>query len=142
MRVQLAINVTDLDTSIDFYQKMFGVKVAKVKPGYANFTVENPPLKLVLLEADNQEVGGTLNHLGVEVETADEVLNVEQRLRDSGIETTGLDDTECCYAAKTETWVNAPDNPWEWYVKNADLLAESGGKQGLVASESGYCPEQ
>ncbi len=140
MRVQLALNVTNLEESIDFYQKMFGVDVAKVKPGYANFAIENPPLKLILFESDQENTGGTLNHLGVEVETADEVEVVEKRLTGAGIETTGVDDTECCYAAKTETWVNAPDNPWEWYVKNSDLATESGETQAVEPTETTCCP--
>lgn len=119
MRLQLAMNVSNLDESIDFYEKMFATKVAKVKPGYANFAIENPPLKLVLFEAPDQ--GGTLNHLGVEVETADEVEAAEDRIVADGVATSGVDKTECCYAAKTETWVEGPDNKWEWYVKHGDI---------------------
>jgi len=118
MRLQLAMNVSDLDESIDFYTKMFDTPPAKIKPGYANFAIENPPLKLVLFEGEG--AGGTINHLGVEVETAAEVTAAEQRISAAGIETTGVDDTMCCYADKTETWVDAPDNKWEWYVKNGD----------------------
>jgi catechol 2,3-dioxygenase-like lactoylglutathione lyase family enzyme len=119
MRLQLALNVDDLDTAIDFYSKMFATAPAKVREGYANFAIENPPLKLVLFEGAG--TSGSINHLGVEVETAAEVTAAEARLSDDGIETTGVDDTVCCYAEKTETWVHAPDgNRWEWYVKNAD----------------------
>jgi catechol 2,3-dioxygenase-like lactoylglutathione lyase family enzyme len=118
MRLQLALNVTDLSESIDFYEKMFDTPVAKVRDGYANFEVQNPPLKLVLFETP--DAGGTLNHLGVEVEQADQVEAAERRIAGAGLETTGVDDTLCCYAAKTETWVEGPDTKWEWYVKNAD----------------------
>ena len=118
MRLQLALNVTDLAESIDFYEKMFDTPVAKVRDGYANFEVQNPPLKLVLFESPSS--GGTLNHLGVEVEHADQVEAAERRIAGAGLETTGVDDTLCCYAAKTETWVEGPDSKWEWYVKNAD----------------------
>lgn len=118
MRVQLALNVDDLDASIAFYEKMFDTPVNKRKPGYANFAIDNPPLKLVLFEAAGQ--GGTLNHLGVEVEESAQVIAAESRLTEAGIETTGIDDTMCCYAEKTETWVHAPDNRWEWYVKTGD----------------------
>lgn len=118
MRVQLALNVDDLDQSIDFYTKMFGTPPAKTKNGYANFEVENPPLKLVLFE--NPGSGGSLNHLGVEVETGGQVEEAESRLAEAGLETSGVDDTICCYAAKTETWIEGPDNKWEWYVKNGD----------------------
>ena len=119
MRLQLALNVDDLDTAIDFYSKMFATPPAKVREGYANFAIENPPLKLVLFEGAGES--GSINHLGVEVETAAEVTAAEARLSNDGIDTTGVDDTVCCFAEKTETWVHAPDgNRWEWYVKNAD----------------------
>ena len=118
MRVQLALNVDDLDESIDFYTKMFATEPLKVKDGYANFAIENPPLKLVLFQ--NPGEGGSLNHLGVEVETADQVEEAEARLSAAGLETTGVDDTLCCYAAKTETWIEGPQTKWEWYVKTGD----------------------
>jgi catechol 2,3-dioxygenase-like lactoylglutathione lyase family enzyme len=118
-RLQLAIDVGDLDEAVDFYSSMFGTGPAKVRPGYANFAIEEPPLKLVLFEKPG--AGGTINHLGVEVGTAAEVVAAEARMSDAGLETTGVDDTECCYAGKTETWLEAPDNlRWEWYVKTAD----------------------
>lgn len=117
-RVQLALNVTDLDAAVDFYSKLFAVEPAKRKPGYANFVIADPPLKLVLFEATE---GGTLNHLGVETESAGEVVAAEARLAGSGLSTTGVDDTVCCYAEKVETWVTDPDGArWEWYVKTAD----------------------
>ena len=119
MRLQLAIDVSDLDEAIAFYSKMFATEPAKVKPGYANFAIEQPPLKLVLFE--NAAGGGTINHLGVEVETAAEVAAAEARLSGDGIETTGIDDTVCCYAEKTETWLQGPDaTRWEWYVRHGD----------------------
>ena len=117
-RVQLALNVSDLDAAVEFYSKLFNTPVNKRKPGYANFAIAEPPLKLVLIEGEG---GGTLNHLGVEVETADEVEAAERRLSNDGLATTGIDDTMCCYALKTETWINDPDGaPWEWYVKTGD----------------------
>ncbi|MEQ8841000.1 MAG: ArsI/CadI family heavy metal resistance metalloenzyme [Acidimicrobiales bacterium] len=119
MRLQLAIDVSNLDEAIDFYSKMFATEPAKVKPGYANFAIDQPPLKLVLFE--NAAGGGTINHLGVEVETADQVSAAEARLSGDGLETTGIDDTVCCYAEKTETWVTGPDDTrWEWYVKTGE----------------------
>jgi len=118
MRLQLALNVTDLDKAVDFYSKLFATPPAKTKPGYANFEVAQPPLKLVLFEGPE---GGTLNHLGVETETGDEVVAAESRLSEDGLATTGVDDTTCCYATKTETWVTDPDGArWEWYVKTGD----------------------
>ena len=118
MRLQLALDVANLEESIDFYEKMFDTTVAKRKEGYANFEVANPPLKLVLFE--NPQNAGELNHLGVEVETGEQVEAAEHRISDVGLETSGVDDTMCCYAAKTETWVVGPDTRWEWYVKNGD----------------------
>lgn len=117
-RVQLALNVTDVDAAVEFYEKLFATPVAKRKPGYANFEITEPPLKLVLIEGPE---GGTLNHLGVETMDPAEVLAAEARLSADGLETTGVDDTVCCFAEKTETWVTDPDGaPWEWYVKHAD----------------------
>ncbi|MGF1598815.1 MAG: ArsI/CadI family heavy metal resistance metalloenzyme [Acidimicrobiales bacterium] len=119
MRLQLALNVDDLDTAIDFYSRMFGAEPAKIRPGYANFAIADPPLKLVLFEGAGPS--GSINHLGVETETAEEVTAAESRLSADGVATTGVDETICCYAAKTETWVHAPDgNRWEWYVKTGD----------------------
>lgn len=119
MRLQLALNVDDLDVAIEFYSKLFDTSPAKVKDGYANFAIENPPLKLVLFEKGG--VAGSINHLGVETESADEVVAAEARLRESGLATTGIDDTICCFAEKVETWVSGPDGTrWEWYVKTAD----------------------
>lgn len=119
MRLQLALNVADLDQAIDFYSKMFDTSPNKVRDGYANFAIDQPPLKLVLFAGDGAP--GSINHLGVETETASEVTAAELRLTATGLETTGVDDTQCCYAEKTETWVDAPDGiSWEWYVKTGD----------------------
>ena len=117
-RLQLAINVTDLDKAVEFYSRLFATAPAKVKPGYANFAIADPPVKLVLFEGPE---GATLNHLGVEVETAEEVVSAERRLTTAGLETTGVDETICCFAEKAETWVIDPDGArWEWYVKSGD----------------------
>jgi catechol 2,3-dioxygenase-like lactoylglutathione lyase family enzyme len=119
MRLQLALNVDDLDEAVDFYSRMFDTEPAKVRPGYANFAIADPPLKLVLFEGAGP--AGSINHLGVETATPGEVVAAETRLARSGIETTGVESTECCYAEKSETWVHAPDgNRWEWYVKTGD----------------------
>lgn len=120
MRLQLALNVTDIGEAIEFYSKLFDTTPYKVKPGYANWVIENPPLKLVLFENRDAEPG-SINHLGVEADTAEEVVANEARLRTAGLSTTGIDDTICCFAEKVETWVNGPDgHRWEWYVKQAD----------------------
>jgi catechol 2,3-dioxygenase-like lactoylglutathione lyase family enzyme len=135
MRLQLALNVSDLDKAVDFYTRMFGVEPAKTKPGYANFAIADPPLKLVLFEGQGQ--GGTINHLGVEAETADEVIAAEARLARADLETTGVDDTQCCYAQKTETWLTGPDDArWEWYVKTGDSEQFT---NLIVSSTGGSC---
>ena len=133
MRLQLALNVSDMDEAVEWYSKMFGVEPSKRKPGYANFAIAEPPLKLVLFE--NPEGVGRINHLGVETETAAEVVAAEARLADSGVETTGVDDTVCCFAEKVETWVTDPDGErWEWYVKKADAEVMENVIVGLRAS--------
>ncbi|CAN5505500.1 ArsI/CadI family heavy metal resistance metalloenzyme [soil metagenome] len=137
-RVQLALNVSDLDEAVAFYSKLFDTPVAKRRPGYANFAIDQPPLKLVLIEGEG---GGTLNHLGIEVETADEVESAERRLATEGLATTGVDDTTCCYALKTETWVSDPDGaPWEVYVKTGDAeqMGNSAGREGETVAQ-GCC---
>jgi len=124
-RVQLAINVSDLESSIAFYSKLLSVEPAKVQLGYANFAVNDPPLKLVLIErADAQGSGvvGALNHLGVEVQTANEVVDWATRLSDEGMATDLREGTTCCYAFQDKVWVDDPDLvPWEIYT----VLAES-----------------
>src|SRR5213082_478150 len=95
-RVQLALNVSDLDAAVDFYSRLFATEPAKRRPGYANFAVAAPPLKLVLIEGKG--VPGTLNHLGVEVDSTDEVVSAQQRLSDEGLATAVEDQVACCYA--------------------------------------------
>jgi catechol 2,3-dioxygenase-like lactoylglutathione lyase family enzyme len=114
-RIQLALNVSNLDESIAFYSRLFGVEPAKRRPGYANFAVTEPPLKLVLIE--NAPKAGTLNHLGVEVETSAEVTAAEHHLQDRGLKTKTENQVSCCYAVQDKVWVNDPDNsPWEIYT--------------------------
>ena len=120
MRIQLALNVADLDEAIDFYSKMFDTAPYKVKPGYANWEIVDPPLKLVIFENSDAQPG-SINHLGVETSSADEVVAAESRVKAAGLTTTGIDDTICCFAEKVETWVQGPTgHPWEWDVKQAD----------------------
>ena len=120
MRLQLALNVTDLDQAVAFYSKLFATEPYKIKPGYANWEIADPPLKLVVFERPDAEPG-SLNHLGVETETSQQVEAAEARMDESGLDTTGVNDNVCCYAGKTETWVVGPDNArWEWYVKTGD----------------------
>src|SRR5947209_15634171 len=115
-RIQLALNVDDLDASIAFYRTLFGTEPAKVRPGYANFAVAEPPLKLVLLE--NPGEGGTLNHLGVEVPDTGAVEAEQTRLAAAGLTSVDERDTVCCYARQDKFWVQGPtegDN-WEFYT--------------------------
>ena len=119
-RVQLALNVADLEASVAFYSKLFGAEPAKRRPGYANFAVTEPPLKLVLIEgAPGQET--RLDHLGVEVESTDQVTAATGRLKDAGLATFEENDTSCCYALQDKVWVTGPgQEPWEVYVVKAD----------------------
>jgi catechol 2,3-dioxygenase-like lactoylglutathione lyase family enzyme len=124
-RVQLALNVTDVDAAVEFYSKLFGVGPAKRQPGYANFAVDEPPLKLVLIEnpaARGAGVAGALNHLGVETETSGQVTAAAQRLGAAGLATAVEENTACCYAVQDKVWVDDPDGaPWEIYTVLADI---------------------
>jgi catechol 2,3-dioxygenase-like lactoylglutathione lyase family enzyme len=119
-RIQLALNVDDLEVSLDFYRRLLGTEPAKVRPGYANFAVADPPVKLVLIE--NPGRGGTLNHLGVEVADTAEVDAVQRRLAGDGL--AGVDErgVTCCYATQDKFWVEqTPDGEhWEVYTVLAD----------------------
>ena len=144
-RAQLALNVDDLEEAITFYSKLFNTSPAKVKPGYANFAVVEPPLKLVLLE--NPGKGGTINHLGVEVESSDAVHAEIARLTDEGMFTEEEMGTTCCFAAQDKVWVTGPaGEKWEVYTVLADSdtfgtrpeHAEGGNPAGGTA-EGGVC---
>jgi len=125
-RIQLALNVDDLDAAVDFYSTLFATAPAKRRPGYANFAVENPPLKLVLFE--NPGATGTLNHLGVERESMDEVSEQADRLEAAGLSLETEGDVVCCYARQSKHWVTGPDGQrWENYVVLADAHAELEG---------------
>lgn len=118
-RIQLALNVDDLDAAVTFYSKLFGAQPAKVKPGYANFAVADPPLKLVLLE--NPGRGGTINHLGIEVDSTDTVHAEISRLTNEGLFTEGEMGTTCCFATQDKVWVTGPaGEKWEVYTVLAD----------------------
>src|SRR3712207_4643647 len=125
-RVQLALNVDDIDQAVAFYSKLFGTEPAKRRPGYANYAIAEPPLKLVLFENPGQ--GGSLNHLGVEVASTDEVVAATRRFMTEGLETRIEDGTTCCYALQDKVWVTGPDNDWEVYTVLADAGAELEGK--------------
>jgi catechol 2,3-dioxygenase-like lactoylglutathione lyase family enzyme len=129
-RVQLALNVADIDAAVDFYSKLFGAEPAKRRPGYANFAIAEPPLKLVLIEnpaARGEGVVGALNHLGVEVDSPGEVQAAARRLVGHGLEPEVQESTTCCYAMQDKAWVNDPDGaPWEVYTVVADAPDETG----------------
>ena len=123
-RIQLALNVDDLDAAVEFYSKLFATEPAKRRPGYANFAVAEPPLKLVLIEGGGDP--GTINHLGVEVFSADEVAQAASRLQAAGLVTEAEHQTTCCYAVQDKVWVSGPDaSRWEVYTVLADAPAES-----------------
>ena len=133
-RVQLALNVDDLGEAIAFYSKLFNVDPAKVKPGYANFAVAEPPLKLVLIE--NRGHGGTLNHLGVEVDSSDAVHSEIERLTNNGLFTEEEIGRTCCFATQDKVWVTGPaGEKWEVYTVLAD--SESFGTDSLILANSG-----
>ena len=128
-RVQLALNVSDLDEAIGFYSSLFGTAPAKVRPGYANFAIADPPLKLVLMEQQETRgvgVAGALNHLGVEVASSDEVVTTGDRLAGGGLATREQSQVTCCFAVQDKVWVEDPDGaPWEVYTVLADAPVES-----------------
>jgi catechol 2,3-dioxygenase-like lactoylglutathione lyase family enzyme len=131
-RLQLALNVTDIDKAVAFYSKLFGAEPAKARPGYANFAIADPPLKLVLLE--NPGHGGSLNHLGVEVPDVTAVEAEQARLVGTGLASSDEGETTCCYARQDKFWVQgAPDGEaWEIYTVLADsptFYAEGHGEQ-------------
>lgn len=143
-RVQLALNVADLDGSVDFYRSLFGVEPHKRRPGYANFEVSDPPLKLVLIEIPGEQRGtGTqtaLNHLGVEVSDTAQVTQATKRLTAEGLTTTTEQATTCCYAEQDKVWVSDPaGTPWEVYTITDDDPADAatpGGDGACCTSDT------
>ena len=115
-RVQLSLNVNDLDAAVAFYTRLFGTPPAKLRPGYANFAIADPPLKLVL-NAPGNGPAGTINHLGVEVVTTADVTQAETRLTTAGLPVDPRPATVCCYACQDKVWARDPDGlPWEYYT--------------------------
>src|SRR3712207_2849873 len=124
-RVQLALNVSDLESAVDFYARLFATQPAKRRKGYANFAVDSPPLKLVLIENPGAE--GRLNHLGVEVFSTGEVAATWARLAGEGMATATEDEVTCCYAVQDKVWVDDPDGAsWEVYTVLADSETANG----------------
>ncbi len=129
-RLQLALNVNDIEEAVAFYSKLFGTGPAKVRPGYANFAIAEPPLKLVLMENPGQ--GGSLNHLGIEVPDTDAVDAVQARLTGTGLDAVDERDTTCCYAKQDKFWVQGTPNgeSWEVYTVLADSPTFYGEQDG------------
>ncbi len=137
-RVQLALNVSNLDESISFYSKLFGTEPAKVRPGYANFAITEPPLKLVLIEGTGE--AGTLNHLGVEVESTNDVAAAKDRLVASGLECATEEQVACCFAVQDKVWVDAPDRePWEIYTVLSDVEMPAGQLRTVEPGSDAMC---
>jgi catechol 2,3-dioxygenase-like lactoylglutathione lyase family enzyme len=141
-RVQLALRVADLDAAVDFYSRLFDTVPAKRRPGYANFAIAEPPLKLVLLEGAPGE-NTRMDHLGVEVESTELVAAATRRLADAGLTTSVEDQTTCCYALQDKVWVTGPGNePWEVYTVLADARPDLEGdtaREHSAVSGDGTC---
>lgn len=137
-RVQLALNVSNIDEAVAFYTKLFGSEPAKRKPGYANFAISEPPLKLVLIEGVGEP--GSLNHLGVEVASTDEVTAATDRLKGEGLACATEEQVSCCYAVQDKVWVDAPDGePWEIYTVLADVEMPAGELRAAEPGEDALC---
>jgi catechol 2,3-dioxygenase-like lactoylglutathione lyase family enzyme len=132
-RVQLALRVADLEAAVDFYQRLFDTQPAKRRPGYANFAIDQPPLKLVLLESRPGQAT-VMDHLGVEVQTTDQVTAATRRLADQGLATRTEDQVTCCYAVQDKVWVSDPGGArWEVYTVLGDAPAPAQVPDGVEA---------
>jgi lactoylglutathione lyase len=142
-RIQLALNVADLDESIAFYSKLFQTQPAKIREGYANFAISDPPLKLVLFAGAGEP--GSLNHIGVEVDSVDDVAAAVARATADGLDQQIQQNVSCCYAVQDKTWVQGPDNAWEFYTVLGDAPAlgcEVGSDGECVTDASAVETEQ
>ena len=137
-RVQLAINVGDLESAVAFYGKLLQMEPSKRRPGYANFAVDSPPLKLVLIEGEGTP--GSLNHLGIEVDSSCEVSGTASRFDALGLDTLVEDEVPCCYAVQDKVWVDAPDGePWEIYTVLADVEHPAGQLRTVDPGTDSLC---
>jgi len=134
-RVQLALNVADLDESIAFYSRLFRTEPTKVRDGYANFAIADPPLKLVLFAGAGEP--GTLNHIGVEVDSTADVVAAVARADANGFEQEVQENVSCCYAVQDKTWVQGPDNAWEFYT-----VLDDAAEMACAATSSGGCESE
>jgi predicted enzyme related to lactoylglutathione lyase len=138
-RVQLALNVSDLDEAVKFYSKLFATGPAKIRPGYANFAITDPPLKLVLIE-DAKQAPGSLNHLGVEVASSAEVAAAQARLTAVDLPTASEDQVTCCFAVQDKVWVDGPGGePWEIYTVLSDAEMPAGELRTAEPSGAACC---
>lgn len=138
-RLQLALRVSDLEASIDFYSKMFSTEPAKRRPGYANFAITEPPLKLVLMEGES-DAATALDHLGVEVSSTAEVNAATRHLQDTGLATFEEENTDCCYAVQDKVWVQGPgQEPWEVYVVKSDSPETQPEREETAPATTGCC---
>jgi catechol 2,3-dioxygenase-like lactoylglutathione lyase family enzyme len=140
-RIQLALRVNDLDAAVEFYSRLFAAEPSKQRPGYANFALEAPPLKLVLIEGEG---GGSIDHLGVEVADTAEVGAAADRLQAAGLAAFGEEDVSCCYAKQDKVWVRGPDGePWEVYtvLGDADRMASDTPERAAatISSDAEAC---
>ncbi len=137
-RVQLALNVENLDAAVEFYSKLFATEPAKLRAGYANFAIASPPLKLVLFEQPGS--GGTINHLGVEVDSTEEVRAAQARFTREGLPTVTEDSVACCYARQDKVWVDGPSGePWEIYTVLEDVEMPGGQLRTLDPETGASC---
>ncbi len=140
-RVQLALNVANIDESVAFYARLFATEPGKVRPGYANFAISDPPLKLVLIE-DPTQAPGSLNHLGVEVASTEEVASAQARLASAGVKTETEDEVTCCYALQDKVWALGPGGArWEFYTVLADAEMPAGQLGGDDESGTVCCSD-
>jgi catechol 2,3-dioxygenase-like lactoylglutathione lyase family enzyme len=138
-RVQLALNVIDLDAAVTFYTKLFATEPAKHRPGYANFAIADPPLKLVLIE-DADRPAGSLNHLGVEVESSEDVSAARARLASEDLATALEERVSCCYAVQDKVWIDGPGGqPWEIYTVLSDTGMALGDLRGADPGGAACC---
>jgi len=131
-RVQLALNVADLDASIEFYTKLFDTPPAKIRDGYANFAIANPPLKLILFSGAGEP--GSLNHIGVEVDSVEDVAAAISRAQGLGMDQEIQENVSCCYAVQDKTWIHGPDNAWEFYT----VLGEAPSMSCDIGANEGW----
>ena len=139
LKAHLAINVKNVEQSLEFYRKMFGIEPSKVRKGYAKIDVSNPPLNFTLNEVAFAE-RGALSHMGIQVGSTEEVLAVRQRWFEQGLVTRDEMNTDCCYAVQDKTWVHDPDgNEWEVFVVKQDNLPEKAAESGTACCAPGCC---